>query len=81
MNLKKEINDIKKWEEKSKRKYLKYKTRNNVYDFQQYDTIKSCGENVYNGKIDIKETETDQFNLLKNWHEFSEKPKPRTKKD
>ena len=43
MRLKKEINDIKKWEEKSKRKYLKYATRNNVYGFQQYDTIKYFG--------------------------------------
>ena len=54
------------------------KQKNGVYDFLQYDAISSFGEIIYNDKIDIKEAEMNQNNLIKNWHEFSEKPKPRT---
>ena len=74
--IKKEFNDVIRWEEKIKRR--DYETKNGVYDLLQYDTISSFGENIYNEKIDIKEAEMDQNNLIKNWHEFSEKSKPRT---
>ena len=63
---KNEIYEIKKWEEKIKRNYLKYETKKCIYDFQQYDTIRSFGNNIYNGKINIDEAEKDQSNLLKN---------------
>ena len=63
-------------EKKIKRK--DYEIKNGVYDFLQYDTISSFGEIIYNDKIDIKESEMNQNNLIKNWHEFSEKSKPRT---
>ena len=64
--IKNEIYEIKKWEEKTKRKYLKYETKKYIYDFQQYDTIRSFGNSIYNGKINIDEAEKDQGNLLKN---------------
>ena len=59
--IKNEIDKIKIWEDKTKRKYWKYK-----YDFQQYETIRSFGESIYSGKIIIHEADVDQTNLLEN---------------
>ena len=50
--IKKELSDIKKWEEKIKRKDLTYETKNYVYHFQQYDTKRSF---IYSGKINMTE--------------------------
>ena len=58
---------LKKWEEKIKREYSKYKATIYTYDFQQYETIKYFDENVYTGKINIDEAEMDQSILLKIW--------------
>ena len=74
--LKKEFNDVIKWKKKLKEKIMKQK--NGVYNFLQYDTVSSFGEIIYNDKIDIKEAEMNQKSLIKNWHEYSEKSKPRT---
>ena len=60
--IKNEIDDIKKWEEKFKQEENKYK-----YDFQQYETIRSFGESIYADKSTINEAEEDQRNLLKIW--------------
>ena len=73
-----EIDDIKKWEDKIKRKNLKYKT--NKYDFQRFETIKSFGDNIYFGKINIDEAKMDQSNLLENIVEFNNKSRLREKK-
>ena len=50
--IKNENFDNKNWEDKIKRKNLKYKTKNYTYDFQQYETV-------------IAEAEENQSNLLK----------------
>ena len=55
--IKNEIDEIKKWEQKIKREDLKYKTKNYTYDFQQYETIRSFGEIIYTGRINIDEAE------------------------
>ena len=60
---------------------MKYETKKYIYDFQQYDTIRSFGDNIYTGKVNIDEAQMDQSNLLINWEEFSEKSKSRTKED
>ena len=65
-------------EEKIKREDLKYKAKNCTYDFQQYETIRSFGESIYTGKINIDEAEMDQNNLLKSFVEFNNNSKPRT---
>ena len=64
---------------KNKKKYLKYETTKYVYDFQQYDTIRSFRDNIYTEKINLDEGEIDQSNLLKNWDSFSEKSKLKRK--
>ena len=42
-----------------------YKTNKYRYDFQKCETIRSFGECIYTGKINIDEAEMDQSNLLK----------------
>ena len=64
---------------KNKKKYLQYETTKYVYDFQQYDTIRSFRDNIYTEKINLDEGEIDQSNLLKNWDSFSEKSKLKRK--
>ena len=63
---KNEIYEIKKWEEKIKREDLKYKTKDYIYDFQQYETIRSFSETICTHKTSIVEAVEDQSNLLKN---------------
>ena len=53
-----EIDEIWKWE-KIKQKDLKYKTNKYIYDFQQSETIRSFGDSISNGKINIDEDERD----------------------
>ena len=53
---------------------LKYKTENYTYDFQQYETIRSFGDNIYTGKINIDEAEIDQKNIV----QFNKKSRLRT---
>ena len=48
--------------------------------FQQYETIRSFGDNIYIDKIGMDEDEMDQINLLENWKEFSQKSISREKK-
>ena len=62
--IKNEIDEIKKWEEKIKGKYLKHEAKKYIYDFQQFETIRSFGGNIYNDIINIEEAEMDQINLL-----------------
>ena len=64
---------------KNKKKYLQYETTKYVYDFQQYDTIRSFRDNIYTEKANLDEGEIDQSNLLKNWDSFSEKSKLKRK--
>ena len=74
-----EIDETKKWEEKIKRKDLKYKTIKYTQDFQQYKTIKSSGEGIYTRKDSIVEAEKDQSNLLENLVESDNKSRSRNK--
>ena len=60
------IDDIKKWEENIKQKYLIYRANKYKYDFQQNEAVKSFDESIYTWKITIDEAEMDQSNLLKN---------------
>ena len=64
--IKNKIDEIKKWEEIIKRKNLKYETNKNRFDFQQFKTIRFFGDNIYNDKINIKETKMKQAILLEN---------------
>ena len=66
-------NDIKRWKSKINQKDLKHETKKYIYDFQQYNAIRSFADNIYIDKINIDEGQMDQTNLSKNWKELSEK--------
>ena len=51
--IKTEIDEIKRWEEKITGKDLIYKTNKYKYDFLQYETIRSFGDSICNGKTSI----------------------------
>ena len=74
-----EIDEIKKLENKIKRKNLKYETNKYMYDFQQSEMIRSFGDSIYAGKISIDEM--DQSNHLENMIEFNDKTRPKKKKE
>ena len=44
-----------------------------IYDFEQYETIRPFGENIYHCKAIIVEAEEDQSNLLENLVKFNNK--------
>ena len=49
-----------------------------MYDFQQYETISSVGDNIYTGKINIHEDRMNQGNLSEKIVESNNKSRPRT---
>ena len=55
IEIKNEIDEIKKREEIIKIKDLKYGGNKYRIYFQQIETIRSFGDSIYNGKINIKE--------------------------
>ena len=78
--IKNEINDMKKWENKIKRKDLKYETNWYKFDFKQFETIRIFGVSIHNGKISIDESEIEQTNLLENVVDFKNKSISKSKK-
>ena len=52
--------------------------QNNIYDFQQYETIRSFGDNNYTGKMNKDEVKIGKSNLLKNIVECNSKSRPIT---
>ena len=78
MKLMDEIDEIKKWEEKIKLKNLVCKANKYKYDFQQYETIRTFGDSIYNGKTSRDEAEMDQTNLLDNLKDFNDRSRPKT---
>ena len=78
--IKNEINDMKKWENKIKRKDLKSETNWYKFDFKQFETIRIFGVSIHNGKISIDESEIEQTNLLENVIDFKNKSISKSKK-
>ena len=77
--IKNQIYDTKKWEEKDKWEDLKYITKIYTYDFLQNETIRSFSESSYTSKASKVEARKDQSNLSKNIVEFNNKSKPKHK--
>ena len=77
--IKNEIDEIKNWEEKIRRKDLvkqiNTKTNQYKYDFQQHDTTRSFGDNICKGKINIDEADIDQNSLSDSLKEFNDRSK------
>ena len=62
IEIKYQIYEIKKWEEKTQREDLKYETKYYTYEFQHYQTISSFRESIYTGKMNIDEAGIDHSN-------------------
>ena len=77
---KNDIDKIKKWKNKIKRKNLKYKTNRSKYDLQQFKT-RSFGDSIYNDKVGINEADMDQTKLLDNMVDFNNNSRARSKED
>ena len=77
--IKNEIDEIRKWEEKINRKDFKYKTNKYLYDFQQFESILCFFDSIIIGKINIDEAEMNQTNLLENIVKFDSKSKPQAR--
>ena len=58
---------------------MKYETSKHLHDFLHIQTIKSFGDNIYNGKITKNEADKKQINLLNSILEVYNKAKPRSK--
>ena len=57
---------------------MRYETKIYTHGFQQFETIRSFGDNIYTVKVTINEAERDQNNLLENMAEFNDKSRPRS---
>ena len=49
--IKNETDEIRKWRGKVQRGNLKYEAVKYKFDFQQHETIRSCDESIYAGKL------------------------------
>ena len=58
------------------REYLIYKTNMYVYNFQQFETLRSFGECIYEGKITLSDVDKDESNLLNKSIDFNKDAKP-----
>ena len=61
---KKELDKIKEIEKNKGGEKLIYKTSEYTYSFKNFQTIKTFGRDIYEGKITIRETDEYQDNLL-----------------
>ena len=60
---------------------MKYETSKYVYDFQQVQTMRSLGDNIYNGKIIISKVDKKQSSILNSILEFNNRARLRSKSD
>ena len=69
----KELNKIKEIEKDFDREKLIYKTNKHTYDFRKFNTIRTFGEDIYEGKITLEEADESQSDLLDEIKKFNDK--------
>ena len=72
---KKEMYKIMEIEKTTDREKLFCRASEYTYSFQNFQTIKTFGRDIYNGKITLKEAHEDQVNLLVEIMNFNNKTK------
>ena len=77
---KEEINKIKEIEKNVDREKLIYKASKYKHDFRKFNTIRTFGEDIYNGKITLEEADEDQSNLANKINNFIKNTKPQNDK-
>ena len=75
---KKELDKIKEIEKSIDREKLIYETNEYTYSFINFQTIKTFGRDIYEGKITIKEADEYQTDLLLEILNFKKNTKPRS---
>ena len=75
---KKELDKTKEIEKNVDREKLIYKTNEYTYSFKNFQTIKTFGRDIYEGKITIKEADEYQADLLTEIMNFRKNTKPRS---
>ena len=77
---KKEINKILKIEKNVDREKLVYEAGKHKYDFRKFNTVRTFGEDIYEGKITLEEADEDQSDLPDRINEFNKKRRPKSEK-
>ena len=75
---KKELDKIKEIEKNVDREKLIYKTNEYTYSFKNFQTIKTFGRDIHEGKITIEESNEYQTNLLAEIMNLRKNKKPRS---
>ena len=77
---KKELDKIKEIEKNIAREKLVYKTNKYTYSFENFQTIKTFGKNIYDGTITLEEANDYQTDLLAEIINFKEKQNQKVQK-
>ena len=72
-----ELNKIKEIEKNVDREKLIYKPNKHTYDFRKYNTIRTFGEDIHDGKITLEEADQSQSDLLDEIKKFNDKTRPK----
>ena len=75
-----ELNKIKEMEKTVHRKNPVYRTNQYTYSFKNFQTIKTFGRDIYNGKAALKEADEDQSSLLVEITDFKKKQDRKTQR-
>ena len=57
-----------------------YEAGKHKYDFRKFNTIRTFGEDIYEGKITLEEADEDQSDLPDKINEFNKKRRPKSDK-
>ena len=77
MKLKKRLIKLKKEKKILDREKLFYKASENTCDFTIFNTVRTFGEDIYDGKITLEETDKDQSDLADEIDKFVKETKPK----
>ena len=75
-----ELNKIKEIEKNVNREKLFYKSNKNTYNFKEFQTIRTFGEDFDNGEISLDEADEYQSDLADKINDFIKKTKPKMKR-
>ena len=75
---KKELNKIKEIEKAVDREQLIYETNDYTYSFKNFQTIKTFGRDIYEGKITLEKANEYQTDLLAEIINFKKNTKPKS---
>ena len=73
-----ELNKIKEIEKGVDTEKLFYKSNKNAYNFKDFQTIRTFGEDIYNGEISLDESDEYQSDLADKINDFIKNTKPQS---